>query len=287
MSDSPYVVDVDEASFAEAVIEKSKQIPVVVDFWAAWCGPCQALMPVLSKLAEEYDGKFILAKVNSDEQQPLAAQFGVRSLPTVKFFVNGDVVDEFMGALPESDIRGFIDKYVARESDSLLLKALDVLEQGDVETSLQMMRDAAAADPENYTIHKAYARVLIESGSPDDAKAVIEALPANIRLEDDVKALEASLEFIHIAQAHPDVQQLMNNIEADENDCESRYALSAHQLLHGNMQNALDQMLEIMKRDRSFNDDAGHKGLLRIFELLGNQGELVSHYRKQMARILF
>jgi putative thioredoxin len=287
MSDSAYIFDVDAGNFADIVVQNSQQVPVLVDFWAEWCGPCQSLMPLLAKLAEEFQGKFILAKVNSDQQQELAAQFGVRSLPTVMVFRHGEMVDQFMGALPESDIRKLLAKHIARESDAMLEKALEILAAGDVDTALQMMRDAAASDPENFTIHKTYARVLIETGNPDDAAAVLKALPADVRLEDDVKALEASLEFIDIASAHPDVKLLLANIEKDAADCESRYALAAHKLLHGDMDGAMEQLFEVMKRDRAFHDDAGHKGLLRVFELLGNQGELVSKYRKLMARVLF
>ena len=287
MSESTFIFDVDAGNFSDIVIQKSQQVPVLVDFWAEWCGPCQSLMPLLAKLAEEFQGKFILAKVNSDNNQELASQFGVRSLPTVMVFRHGEIVDQFMGALPEPEIRTLLAKHVARESDIMLEQALQTLAEGDIEGALQMMRDAATSDPDNFTIHKTYARVLIETGNPDDAAAVLKALPADVRMEEDVRALEASLEFIHVAQAHPDVKALQANIENDPADCESRYALAAHKLLHGDMDGAMEQLLEIMKRDRSFNDDAGHRGLLRVFELLGNEGELVSKYRKLMARVLF
>ncbi|HDK37520.1 MAG TPA: thioredoxin, partial [Thiolapillus brandeum] len=152
MDNSPYIVEITNDNYQTAVLEQSHKVPVLVDFWASWCQPCQMLMPVLANLAEQYQGKFILAKINTEEQQELAAQFGIRSIPTVKLFRNGDPVDEFAGALPESEIRKFLEKHISRESDAMVDQAEQLLLQGDLENALKLLQQAKQTDPENSNI---------------------------------------------------------------------------------------------------------------------------------------
>ena len=273
-------------TFAADVLDASNEAPVLVDFWAPWCGPCKNLMPVLEKLAEEYQGGFKLAKVNIDEQQQLAQQFGVRSVPTVKVVKNGQIVDEFMGAQPESSIRELLGKHVMRESDSLMAAALQKYDSGDKST-IQEMINIINDDPANNNIRLHYVNVLLNEEQHDDARMILQSLPEEIREKPEVKSLLSRLEVMTMASEFGDLDTLTKTVEQEPNNCEARHNLSTVYIANGNFEAALEQLLEIMKRDRSFNDDAGRKDMLRIFEMLGNSGPLVSAYRKKMASLLY
>ena len=177
MAETPHIVTVTEENFAFAVLEQSAEVPVLVDFWADWCAPCRMLSPILDKLAAELKGKLVVAKVNSDQQQQLAMQYGVRSLPTVKLFRDGRIVDEFMGALPEGQIRSFLDRHMPRESDALVARAQTLIEQGDVDAAGRLLDQAQADDPGNPRVSLALAAFKLSRGAFDEAAAAVEALP--------------------------------------------------------------------------------------------------------------
>ena len=145
MAESPYIIDVTRENYAQ-IMEASFEVPVLIDFWASWCQPCQVLMPVLAKLADEYQGKFLLGKLNTEEEQEIAAQFGIRSIPNVKLFRDGQPVDEFLGALPESAVREFLDRHVARESDAQIAQARERLLAGDVDPAMEALSETLAAE---------------------------------------------------------------------------------------------------------------------------------------------
>jgi putative thioredoxin len=273
-------------TFAADVLDASNEAPVLVDFWAPWCGPCKNLMPVLEKLAQEYQGGFKLAKVNIDEQQQLAQQFGVRSVPTVKVVKNGQIVDEFMGAQPESSIRELLGKHVVRESDSRMAAALQKYENGD-KSAIQEMINIINDDPANNNIRLHYVNVLLNEEQHDDARMILQSLPEEIREKPEVKSLLSRLEVMTMASEFGDLDTLIKTVEQEPNNCEARHNLSTVYIANGNFEAALEQLLEIMKRDRSFSDDAGRKDMLRVFEMLGNSGPLVSTYRKKMASLLY
>jgi len=273
-------------TFAADVLDASHEAPVLVDFWADWCGPCKQLMPILSKLAEEYNGGFKLAKVNIDAQQQLAQQFRVRSVPTVKVVKDGQVVDEFLGAQPESQIRSLLDKYVVRESDKLMAAALARYNNGDA-TAKQDMIQIINSDPHNNNLRLLYVDVLMHEKEYDDARAILQSLPAEIREQPEVAGLLGRLEFLNNASGGADETSLLASIDKDPDDCESRYQLSSYYITQARYPEALDQLLEIMKRDRKYNDDAGRKGMLKVFDMLGGRGELVSRYRQKMAALLY
>lgn len=287
MSDSPYIFEVDAGNFADVVLHGSNQVPVLVDFWADWCAPCRMLMPILAKLVEEYNGAFLVAKVNSDQQQELAARYGVRSLPTVKVFRNGEVVDEFMGALPEGSVRELLERHVARASDQIRANALQAHTEGDSEQAIGLLQTALGSDPENYRIHLDLITVLMETGRYLDAGKVIASLPASRRNEPQVQALASRLEFASVADEAPDPAALEARIGADAADSEARYQLAAIRILAGDYEAALGQLLEIMRRDRAFRDDAGRKGMIAVFAMLDNTGPLVSRYRGLMSSALY
>jgi putative thioredoxin len=176
MSESPYIHNVGMQNFQQLVLEKSINKPVLVDFWADWCQPCQTIMPMLAKLAEEYDGKFELAKVNADQEQELAAHFGIKSLPTMKLFFQGQLVDERMGAVPESDIRAMLDKHIVSESDKFMQAAMMAYQQGQTEQALEMLNHALANDPENAQLKVTIAQIVHAQGDTESALALLDSL---------------------------------------------------------------------------------------------------------------
>ena len=277
--------DTNLETFPDNVIEASMKGPVMVDFWAPWCGPCQSLMPILDKLADEYQGAFKLAKVNIDEQQQLAQQFAVRSVPTVKIVSQGQIVDEFSGAIPESDIRAMLSKYIVRESDALMATALQAYQKGD-ENALPSMVEIINADPANHHIRLQYVDVLVNEGQIDDARKILQSLPEDVQQQAEVSGLMSRLDVMAKAAEYGDIQTYIDKVVANPDDCEAHHQLSVVYIAHGQFQEALEQLLEIMRRDRQFNDDIGRKDMLKVFDMLGNTGELVSYYRKQMASLL-
>lgn len=287
MNDSAFIHDVTIDDFNSRVIEQSRSVPVMVDFWAAWCGPCKMLMPLLEKLANEYAGKFMLAKVNSDEQQQLAAEHGVRSLPTVKIFKNGEVVDEFMGVQPEPAIRDIIERHIVRESDLLVSRALDALAAGDLENATTLLDTATALDPNHPPVQIAQARLRIAAGDIEGAQQLIGALPVEMLDDPGLKSLQAQLQFAVTLQSAPDPDTLEQTISTAPDNLAARLQLASHKVQQGEYEAAMEQLLEIMRRNRKFEDDAGHKGLLAIFDILGPGHPLVTSYRRKMGALLF
>jgi putative thioredoxin len=282
-----YEFDVGGADFDVRVLEASRSVPVLVDFWAAWCGPCQSLGPILSRLAAEYGGRFLLAKVDTDTGRQLAADHGIRSLPTVRLFKGAATVAEFMGLQPEPAIRALLDEHVPRASDDQRVLARELREAGDRAGALAALGDAARADPDNFGIQADLIDLLVDTGALDDAEQRLRALPAGRRQDHQFLVLEARLGFARIAQDAPDTIGLEGAIEADPSDCDARYRLSARQVAAGDYEAALEQLLQIMRRDRRYGDDAGRKGMLSVFEILGAHDEVVDRYRSKMAAALY
>lgn len=287
MKQSAFIFDVTVDDFDTEVLEKSRHTLVVVDFWAAWCAPCRVLMPLLQQLAEEYQGRFLLAKVNSDEQQALAAQWGIRSLPAVKLFRDAQVVDEFLGAQPEPVIRSFLERYLPRESDSLREAARAALQNGDTEQALTFLQKALTLDPDRLAVKMGLATALMHRGDLDGVDNILRTLPLQEREEGAVKVLEAQLGFARAAQSAPSLAEMRHRLTVHEDDLQSRYALGASCAVEGDYDEALAQFFEIMKRDRRFNDDIGRRGLLAVFQIVGDDHELAQKYRRKMAPLLY
>lgn len=288
MATSEYVFDVDERNFPEIVLGNSRRVPVLVDFWAAWCAPCRMLAPILDKLADEFAGQFLVAKVNTDEERRLAAQYGVQSLPTVKVFRNGAVVDEFLGAQPEGAIRQLLDRHVERESDRARDRAMALHEQGKTKEAIEHLKSALVTDPANERVSLDLARLLLARERFPEVEALLNELPVGRRMDADVVEIETRLGFARIAGDAPPVAELESRIAGAPDDCEARYRLGAHRAVAGDYEAAMEHFMEIMRRDRGFRDDAGRKGLVDTFTLVGESAPaLVNRYRSLMSSMLY
>jgi putative thioredoxin len=284
---SPSSYDVSNADFAEKVLDASHQVPVIVDFWAEWCQPCRTLKPILEKLAVEYGGRFILAKVDSDHNQELAQRYGVRGIPAVKAFVDGQMVDEFSGALPEGQVREFIDSLMPSPADPLRAQALEAHERGDLQGARKLMADAINLDPRNDTSYLDYVELSLEAGAVDDAKEVLDAVRGRCRDRVRVESLDAQMQLASGGGA--DTTALQARIAADANDLDARLQLANALALARDYRGALSQLLEIVRRDRKWNEDAGRKTMLTLFTLLASQpqhDDLVREFRVALSRTL-
>ena len=280
-----HVIEVSMDNFQEVVLEGSKKAPVIIDFWAPWCAPCRALKPILEKLAQEYAGKFTLAAINSDQNQELAAEFGVRGIPAVKAVVDGQLVDEFTGALPESQVRAFIDRVVPSPSELIRKEAGQLIEAGRDDEALAKIDQALALDGRNEAARIDKLAALVRLGRSDEAKAALGQLHP-LSLEDPrVAALKAQLAFA--PGETTDSGALTARIEKNPADLEARLELARHYAHARDYEPALQQLLEIIRRDRKFGDDAGRRTMLEIFNLLGAGDELVGKYRRMLASALY
>ena len=278
---SEHALDVGLADFDRNVLDESKHRPVVVDFWAPWCGPCKSLKPILEKLAAEYGGKFLLAKINSDDNQELAARYGVRGIPSVKAFIHGEPVDEFSGALPEGEVRAFLDRLIPSPAEALRAEAAALRGAGDLPAALQTLADASRLDPAHVGVRLDAAEIMLDLNEADEARRLIGSVADDV--DPRVPQLKARLQFL--GAAGEDEAALQARVAANENDLEARLKLANLLVAAGQYEPGMDQLLEIVRRDRGFGDDIGRKTLLSVFDLLGG-GDVVSRYRRLLASAL-
>lgn len=286
MAASSHVVDVTAQTFHSVVLDGSFDRPVLVDYWADWCAPCRALAPVLAKLAADFGGKLLVAKVDTEAEHALAQQAGIRSLPTVQLYRNGQVVDQFAGALPEAQIRSFLEAHVESESDRLLARAKGLVAAGQMDQARHIVEEARASDPSNARLLITEAEIALASGDLSAAEAVLERVPIDIHDDPEVAALRGQVHFKRVIATAPDAQTLEARVLNDPKDSEARYQLAALRLLDGDYEAALNGFLQIVQRDRAYGEDAARKAMLHVFEMLGG-GELVTRYRSRMLNALY
>jgi len=286
MSLSRYTYDASSANFAQLVLGNSDKGPVLVHFWTPKAGPCMLLMPRLVKLSAEYSGKFLLVMVNTDELGQIARQYGVTSVPTVKFFRHGQVVHTIHGADPDAEFRKVLDRFIARDSDAIHVRALSSRQHGDEHAARTLLVEAALADPDNPRIPADLAKLLMSGGELQQAHDLLTALSPTLREDAEISRLITHLDFILAAHTAPLPADLLQRIQDDENDLEARYQLAAVCLVADDMDPAMTELLEIVRRDRSFRQDIGRRGLVSLFDLLGAAHPLTAQYRPLLVNAL-
>jgi len=283
---SDFIVNIDETNAAQLLIEESHTRPVVVDFWADWCEPCKALMPLLEKIATEYQGAFLLAKVNADDQQNIAQQFGVRSLPTVMVIKDGQPVDGFTGAQPETAVREMLEKFLPAPWDGLLQLANEAMESGDFAAALTPLRQAWEESGRQHEISIAYAHCLIESMRLDEAQAVLDT----IMLADHDAAYEqlvAQLEIKREAAKSPEIDALEQQLAADPDNHDARAKLALQYTNAGRFRDALENLITILQQDLNHADGGTKKALLDTIASLGKGDPLAAEYQRKLYSMLY
>ena len=300
------MIDITVENFEAEVIAASMNVPVLVDFWAPWCGPCKTLGPVLEKLESEYAGRFVLAKINSDTEQQIVAMFGIRSIPTCVLLMNGQPVDGFTGALPEGKVREFLDKHVpsAEEVQAEVEEeqALDALAEGDTDTALEKLQHAVATDPANDDARFDYVKLLLQLGRDDDAKvafAPVIAKAAGSRKLGALKAWMDALDFVAFdALGAGSGAQFDAKIAANKRDFEARFGRARWLMAQQRWQDAMDELLEILMRDKAWNEEAARKTFVAILEIIEPpkvkvadgqippEDPLVATYRRRLSSVV-
>jgi putative thioredoxin len=281
------IFDTNSARFVTDVIERSRQLAVAVDFWAPWCAPCRALAPILEQLVNAYGGRLAVARINTDEEPALAAQFGIRSIPDVRVFRDGRQVDGFVGVQPMPRLKMLFDKHVPRASEGLREQAHDRLRTGDAAGAVALLRKLLADDPENTAARIDLAEALTGSGDADEAERILDALPPNVATSNEVERVRARIHLMRHAATPAEAEELRRSVSAESAELPAMHKLAAYEMLHGDASRALELLLAIMQRDRRFEDDLGRRSLLHAFRLLGDADERVADYRRRMTRLLY
>ena len=279
------VIDATVSSFEHDVLARSGDVPVLVDFWASWCGPCKALGPILEKLADAYHGAFLLAKVDVDAEQALAAHFQIRSIPTVLLLKGGQIVDGFAGALPESGVRQFLGKHGVTP-----LAAGDAgdrpADPRDPASEVERLRSAVEASPDKPELRLDLALALAENGEHAEAEALIETLPVNLGIDRRAQRARARIAFARLVEQAAAAEALEQAVEQNPDDLAARHRLGARLLLAGESERALEQFLEMLARDRNYREGVPRQVLVDAFNLIDDEA-LVRRYRRRMTALLF
>lgn len=281
---SQFSYDVGLDNFEAAVLQPSREVPVVVDFWAPWCQPCQTLKPLLEKLAEEYAGRFLLAKINADENPEISRQFGVRSIPTVKVVFEGHIVDEFTGALPEPELRAFIERIAPSPGDALREQAAALAAEGKTEEALACLVHASQVDPHNEAVRLDGVELLLTLDRREEAEALLAS--DFVKLAERADALRKR---IALADVKIDTAALDARLAANPDDHAARLERSRACAGGGKYREALEDAMEVVRRDRFFEEGAGRKAMLELFALLAGSDandDLVREYRRALSAAL-
>ncbi|RMJ04435.1 Thioredoxin [Marinobacter litoralis] len=286
MTASPYIFDATMDNFPQEVMEASAKTPILVDVWADWCAPCKQLMPILEKLADEYQGNFLLAKVNADEQQELTSSLGVRSLPTVILVKDGQAVDGFNGAQPESEIRKVLEKHVEAPAEDPYEKAHALWEAGDLDGALAILTEMNQKDPENLNVLIDLAQLKAEQGDLETAEQVLDSLPPEEKLQTKAKQLAARVKFLKQSSELPAIEGLEQTLEANPKDPEALHQLALHKVLQEQNAEAMDLLIRLMQADSTYKDGVAKTTLVELFEKLGNNNADVRTYRRKLYTLM-
>ena len=284
MSELSHVFDATTDTFEAEVLRKSLDVPVLVDFWATWCGPCKTLGPILEKLAGEYNGAFVLAKVDVDKEQQIAAAFQIRSVPTVFLVKGGQLVDGFPGALPEGQLREFLASHGIQPAEAA--DASEEVAALDPQAQVAALREAVAAEPDKDELKLDLVLALLKTGEAAEAERLLDALPANLATDDRAVKARARLGFAAALKDAPSPDALRAALQADPDDLRARHLLGVHALVAGDSEQALEQFLDMLKRDRAYEDGLARKSLIDAFRVIEDEA-LVGQYRRKMSSLLF
>ncbi|QBM19197.1 putative protein YbbN [Marinobacter sp. JH2] len=286
MTASPYIFDATMDNFPQEVMEASAKTPILVDVWADWCAPCKQLMPILEKLADEYQGNFLLAKVNADEQQELTSSLGVRSLPTVILVKDGQAVDGFNGAQPESEIRKVLEKHVELPAEDPYEKAHALWETGDLDGALAILTEMNQKDPEDLDVLIDLAQLKAEQGDLETAEQVLDSLPPEEKLQTKAKQLAARIKFLKQSSELPALEGLEQALEVNPKDPEALHQLALHKVLQEENAEAMDLLIRLMQSDSTYKDGVAKSTLVELFEKLGNNNADVRTYRRKLYTLM-
>ena len=284
------IKDSDTNNFSTDVIDQSTNIPVVVDFWAQWCGPCKQLSPTLDKLAREYGGKIQLVKINVDENQELATQMRVQSIPMVVAFKDGQPVDGFAGALPESQLRQFFEKLTGSEGSPIeqaLEKASMMVANGDTQNAAEIYSQILAQDPINAASHAGVAKCLIEAEGIEKAQAYLKGLDADILNKEEVKSVLAAIDLEHASTDTEETDSLRQKLATSPDDPQLRYDLAIALYGDGCSEEAINILVELVKTHKTWNEEAARAQLLKIFEALGHSDPITIEGRRKLSVVIF
>ena len=286
-STSEFIVDLKQEQFQSEVIERSHSTPVLVDFWAPWCGPCRSLSPVLEKLAGEYAGAFLLAKINTDENPDLALTFQVRSIPQVVLFQEGQAVDQFAGAIPEAEIRRFLKPYCPTEVDQLFALARGKLDAGQTEEARGLLEQVVDREPQHSAALLALAKLLIEQQQPEQARSHLRAIPFLADEKEAADRMEQVIGFQADCEAAGGQASLRETLEKNPQDLAARMALASCLAAAGQHREALEEFLAVVARDKHYRKDSARKAMLAVFSLIGERSDLAEEFRGRLARTLY
>ncbi len=288
------IKDTSTQTFVKDVLEESKRQPVLVDFWAPWCGPCKQLTPILERVVRAAGGRVKLVKMNTDEHPSIPQQMGLQSIPAVVAFIGGRPVDAFMGAVPESEVKAFIDRLTAGlpgngspQVADLIAEAEAALAAGDAATAATIYTEVLAADAANIPAIAGLARCYLEGGAIEQAKQTLAMVPEAKREDGAVKAVQAAIELAEQASSLGPLAELEQKVAADPQDHQARFDLALALNAAGKRADATTQLLEIVKRDRKWNEDGARKQLVQLFEAWGATDEATIEGRKRLSTILF
>jgi putative thioredoxin len=286
-----FIKDTTEATFMADVVEASREVPVVVDFWAPWCGPCKTLGPMLEKAVAEAKGKVRMVKVNVDENQRIAAQLRIQSIPTVYAFFQGQPVDGFQGAVPGSEIKAFIDRLVGLAGDGGLGEAVaaaeEMLAQGAAADAAQVFGSILQEEPEHAAAYGGLVRAFLAGGQEEQAEALLAQVPAKIATAPEIEAARAQLTLLRQAANAGPVGDLRARVEANPNDHQARFDLANALQAAGDTQGAVNELLELFRRDREWNEGAAKTQLFTIFDALKPQDPIVLQGRRKLSSMIF
>jgi putative thioredoxin len=284
---SPYVADVAAESFEQTILQAPADQTVLVDFWAEWCGPCKMLGPVLERIAESYKGKVFVAKINVDENPQLSQQFSVQGIPAVKIFQEGKIVEQFVGALPEMQIRSILEKIVKSESDNYVVSGNEALENNKLDEAKELFQKALDEDTNHNGAKIGLAKVALKQNDFDKARELANSIELGNKEHDEAQAIINQITFSDACIENGGKEAFIQQLQDDENNLDARYALAHCLAAEGKYQEALEELLAVVKKDKKYNNGAAKDAMVKIFSVIGQRSKLADEYRNKLEWILY